>query len=280
MSQQRTHHITTSDGVTIGGTVHGAGPPLVFVQGIAGDGDLDFGRTAEHLADRFTCHLPSMRGRGLSGDHLDIGFDRQVDDLVAYVESIGEPVGLVGLSSGAALALGATARCDAVNAVVPYGPLVPSVVGEEGMASLGAAAARTGELAAEGRLGEAVRTFLAWPFTEEDMAAAEAAGYFDAAARYVPNLLAFLQVLQEAQTFENPPQEDLALLASIEVPVLVLAGADSGSTELACSKHVADHVANGRVEEMPGVGHMAPLTHPETFAEALADFFTSVHQSA
>lgn len=110
----------------------------------------------------------------------------------------------MGLSSGAALALGATARCDAVNAVVPYGPLVPSVVGEQGMASLGVAATRTGELAAEGRLEDALRVFLDWHFTEDDMAGAEAVGYFEAAARYVPNLLGFLQVLQEAQTFETP----------------------------------------------------------------------------
>lgn len=277
MSQHRTHHITTTDGVTIGGTVHGEGPPLVFVQGIIGDGDLDWGGLVGNLADRFTCHLPSMRGRGLSGDHVDIGFDRQVDDLVAYVESIGEPVGLVGWSSGAALALGATARCDAVEAVVPYGTLVPSVAGEQAMASLGAAVARTGELAADGRLEDAVRVFAAWPFTEDDMAGAEILGYFEAAARYVPNLLGFLQ---EAQKVERPPQEDLTLLGSIKVPVLALEGADSESSALAGSRHVANHVPDGRVQEIPGAGHAANLTHPEKFAEALTEFFTSVPQSA
>lgn len=39
MSNRRTHYVTTSDGVTIGGAVHGQGPPLVSVQGIIGDGD-------------------------------------------------------------------------------------------------------------------------------------------------------------------------------------------------------------------------------------------------
>ena len=42
MSNQRTHYVTTSDGVTIGGTVHGEGPPLVFLQGAIGDGDIDW----------------------------------------------------------------------------------------------------------------------------------------------------------------------------------------------------------------------------------------------
>jgi hypothetical protein len=51
MSNQRTHYVTTSDGVTLGGTVHGDGPPLVFLQGVIGDGDLDWGSTVGHLTD-------------------------------------------------------------------------------------------------------------------------------------------------------------------------------------------------------------------------------------
>ncbi len=39
MSTQRTHYVTTTDGVTIGATVHGQGPPLVFLQGAMGEGD-------------------------------------------------------------------------------------------------------------------------------------------------------------------------------------------------------------------------------------------------
>lgn len=33
MSNQRNHYLTTTDGVTIGASVHGEGPPLVFLQG-------------------------------------------------------------------------------------------------------------------------------------------------------------------------------------------------------------------------------------------------------
>lgn len=72
MSEQRTHSVITSDGVTIAGTVHGQGRPLVFLQGMMGDGDLDWDLLLEHLTGRFTCYLPSLRGRGLSGDHGDL----------------------------------------------------------------------------------------------------------------------------------------------------------------------------------------------------------------
>src|SRR5687767_2732664 len=79
-SNQRSHHVTTSDGVTIGGTVHGHGPALVFLQGVVGDGDLDWQRALPHLIDKYTCHLPSLRGRGLSGDHPDLSSSRIVED--------------------------------------------------------------------------------------------------------------------------------------------------------------------------------------------------------
>jgi len=72
MSNQRSHYATTTDGVTIGGTVHGQGPPLVFVHGMMADGDTDWKALLPHLTGRFTCHLPSYRGRGLSGDHPEL----------------------------------------------------------------------------------------------------------------------------------------------------------------------------------------------------------------
>ena len=91
MSNKRTHFVTTSDAVTIGATVAGQGPSLVFLQGIMGDGDLDWHSVLPHLTGRFTCHLPSLRGRGLSGDHPDLSIGRLVEDVLAYVDSI-EPL--------------------------------------------------------------------------------------------------------------------------------------------------------------------------------------------
>lgn len=58
MGNQRMHHVTTTDGVTIAGTVHGQGSSLMFLPGVMGDGDLDWQGLLPHLTDRFTCHLP------------------------------------------------------------------------------------------------------------------------------------------------------------------------------------------------------------------------------
>ena len=113
MSNPRTPHVTTTDGVAVGGTVHGQGPPLVVLQGAVGGGDIDRNRVVGHLSGRVTGHLPSLPGPGLSGAHPDLSPGRQADDLRASIDSIGEPIGLVGRAGGANKALAVAAQSDA-----------------------------------------------------------------------------------------------------------------------------------------------------------------------
>ena len=276
MSNHRTHYVTTTDGVTIGGAVHGEGPPLVFLQGVIGDGDLDWGPLLGHLRGRFTCHLPSLRGRGLSGDHPDLSTRRLVEDLLTYVDSIGEPTGLVGWSGGSTFALAVAARSDVITGVAPFEPGLLSLADEQVQAVIGRAVARTGELAAQGNLTAAVRAFAGFPFNDEEIAVADDAGYFEAASRYVPKLLNLLQQAMESED----PAADPAVLGAISAPVMVLLGSDTKPFFITSAKYVADHVPNARIQEIPGAGHAAPLTHPEALAEALTEFFAPAQQPA
>lgn len=279
MSNQRTHYVTTTDGVTIGGTVHGQGPALVFLQGAVGDGDLDWQRVVRHLTDRYTCYLTSMRGRGLSGDHPDLSTSRILEDFATYVDSIGEPAGLVGWSGGGYFALGvAASRADAVAAVAPFEPGILTLMDEAEQAVAGAAVARTAELAAAGNLAAAVGAFLRWPFNDQEIAVAGDAGYTEAAARYVPNLLNLLQQAMEEDGV--PGVEDPAVIGTISAPTLVLQGSHTKPFFTTCAQYVAQHVPNARIQEIPGVGHAAPLTDPEALAEALTDFFAPAQQPA
>lgn len=279
MSNQRTHHITTTDGVTIGGTVHGQGQPLVFVHGIMGDGDLDWQGLLPHLTDRFTCYLPSYRGRGLSGDHPDLSPGRIVDDIVAYVASIGQPTALAGFSLGGGFALGAAARSDALAAVAVYEPaLPPEVWAEQQRAGFGDTVARMAELAAAGEL---TATSLAWAefvFHDKEVVALDSAGYLRATGRYMPVVL---NGIRQAMQSEAPTSADPEVLGRISVPALVLYGSDTTNPLFAASvRHVDNHVPDATVREMAGAGHAAPLTHPEALAEALTDFFSAAQQPA
>lgn len=276
MTNQRTHHVTTSDGVTIGATVHGHGPPLVFIQGTAGDGDLDWTRTVEHLSDRFTCHLPSMRGRGLSGDHPDVTPNRLVDDILTYVDSIGAPTRLVAWSGSSDRALAAAAQSNAVAAVAPFEPVMPQLMDEQLQAGLGDAMTRAGELAAEGKLAAAVRTFLSGFFGDEGTAAAEDLGYFEATGRYLAHMFKVLQ--QEME--HGPPCADPSVLSAISAPVRVLVGSDTEPLFAAAAQHVVDHVPSAGTQLIPGAGHAAPLTHPKALADALTEFFVPTQRTA
>lgn len=268
--EDRIHRAVSPDGTEIVGRVHGQGPPLVFLQGAIGDGDLDWQAVVGHLTDRFTCYLPSMRGRGLSGDHPDLSISRQTEDAIEYIDSVGQPAGLVGWSGGANFALAAAARSEAVNAVVAIEPVANSRMDEEELAALGNAVACVGELAAEGNLPTAMRAFADYPFNDDDISAAEDAGYFEASGRYAPVLLELFRHLRE---HEGPLPDDPAVLGAISAPVLVLHGSDSRPFFATSVRHVADHVRNGRIQQIPGAGHATPLTHPEALAKALTEFF-------
>jgi pimeloyl-ACP methyl ester carboxylesterase len=274
VSNQRTHYVTTTDGVTIGGTVHGQGPPLVFLPGGIGDGDLDWQALMRHLTGRFTCYLPSLRGRGLSGDHADLRLSRLVDDLVAYVASIEEVAGLVGWSAGG-MVLAVAARSDAVAAVAAVEPTIFRLMDDQERAGLGEAVARMAELAAEGKMTEAARTFLGVPFNSEEIAVADEVGYFQATGRYIPTLL---NQLPQTMQSEGPAPDDPAVLGAISAPVLVLHGSDTKPFLAAGARYVADHVPNATLREIPGAGHAAPLTHPEALAEEIMEFFSPTLQ--
>jgi pimeloyl-ACP methyl ester carboxylesterase len=271
MANQRTHHAKTSDGVTLRGTVHGQGPPLVFWHGAYGDGELDWRALLPHLTGRFTCHLPSWRGRGHSDEHPDLSYGRRVDDVQTYVDSLGEPTGLVGWSGGANPALAASARTASVNALALHEPTMGAVMSEHDRVAFGGAIARMAELAAQNRLTDAVRAGAGYPFNDDEIAAADDVGYFEAAGRYVPNLLG---VFQQLAQWDGPTADDPAVLGAISARVLVIHGEVTKSFWVRSARHVADHVSHARVHVIPTAGHAAPLTHPGALAEILAEFFT------
>src|SRR5215211_1407321 len=130
-ADERIHRAVSADGTEIAGRVQGQGPPLVLVHGAYGDGEIAWRSLLPYLTDRFTCYLPSTRGRGLSGDNTDHSPPRLVEDVTAFVDSLGERVCLVGWSGGGAWVLGAAANSGFVAAMTAYEPGVVSVMRQD-----------------------------------------------------------------------------------------------------------------------------------------------------
>jgi pimeloyl-ACP methyl ester carboxylesterase len=280
MTDDRIHRAVSADGTEIAGRVQGQGPPLVLVHGPVHDGDIAWEALLPHLTDRFTCYLPSLRGRGSSGDNPDHSPPRShfQEDVNAFVDSIGKPVYLMGWSEGGSLALGAAAHSDAVAAVAAYEPAVWTLMREDDLARVGAAIEQQGEATADGRLLDAAHIFHHFVCTDNEFAALDE-DYLDRQARLFPLLM---QEIQQGMADEGPQPTDPKVLGQIDAPVLVLLAQRTRlSTWFSDSaKHVAQHVADAHVRELPDVGHFAPLVAPEPVTKELISFLASVRQSA
>lgn len=279
MTDTRIHRAVSTDGTEIAGRVVGEGPALVLVHGGIGDGETAWDAMLPHLTDRFTCYLPSTRGRGLSADDPDHSPPRLEDDVTAFVDSIGEPVDVVGWSGSGAWVLGAATRSDSVAAVAVYEPALMPVMAVDDLAETASKMRRVGAAAADGRLLDAVRTFTSWICTEEETAALAPTSFDDVWAVRVPAMLRFVQ---QDGTYEGPRSTDPEALARITVPVLVLVGQQTRLRPFftAAAGFLAQHVADSQVWELPGAGHLAPILAPESVADELITFFESARQPA
>jgi pimeloyl-ACP methyl ester carboxylesterase len=278
MTDDRIHRAVSADGTEIAGRVHGDGPPLVLVQPPVVDADMAYAALLPHLTDRFTCYLPSLRGREPSGDNPDHSPPRFQEDVNAFVDSIGKPVYLMGWSDGGSLALGAAAHSDAVAAVAAYEPSVWTLMREDDLAGFGATVEQWSAATVDGRLLDAAHIFHRFVCTDDELAALDA-GYLDRQARLFPLLL---QEIQQEASHAGPQPTDPEVLAQIDAPVLVLLAQQTRlSTWFTDSaRHIARHVANAHVRELPDIGHFAPLVAPEPVAKELISFFESVRQAA
>ena len=279
MNDTKIHRAVSTDGTEIAGRVMGNGPALVLVHGGIGDGESAWAAMLPHLADRFTCYLPSTRGRGLSADDPDHSPPRLEDDVAAFVDSIGEPVYVVGWSGSGAWVLGAAARCDAVAAVAVYEPTLILMMGDDELAEALGTIQQVGAAAADGHLTDAVHTFASWICTEQERAALAQTNFDEVWAMRVPAMLRFVQ---QDGSYEGPRSTDPEILARITVPVLVLTGQQTRLQPFfsAAAEFIAQHVADSQVWELPGAGHFAPLLAPESVADELITFFESAWQPA
>jgi pimeloyl-ACP methyl ester carboxylesterase len=278
-SSDRIHRAVSDDGTEIIASVHGQGPPLVLVHGAMDDGTLQWKPAVPYLADRFTCHVLSVRNRGRSGRSEDSSPPRLVGDVAAYASSVNEPVGLVGLSIGATWVLGAANRLEEVTGVVAYEPAVKEVMTEEVLNGYVGAVMREREEAEQGRLAAAVRIVAEYVGNDEEVAALDAAGAFETMGSNVP---ADLASGQQSMEYQGPSATDASVLAQITAPVLLLQGSNSNvpSWFHAGVRHVAEHVPQATVHEFADLGHLAPMVAPRLVADEIARFFTEIHVTA
>ncbi len=266
MTEDRIHRAVSDDGTELTGRVYGTGPPLVLVSGI-GDGE-NAPFLVPQLSERFTCYSMSLPGRGRSGAGRDHAPDRLVEDVTAFIDSVGEPAGLAGHSRGAALALGAAAKADAVSAVAVYEPHVIEFYTDEHVARAERAFERMQAAADEGDAAAAAKIFfqdITLPNQDEPAILAKVRA-FDSMGPNVPTLI------NDISQWHLPRPGHTLQLEHATMPVLLMHGTGTHAFYKDVTHRLAERLPNSQTHELAGAGHFSPMFAPEPIAERLLRF--------
>jgi pimeloyl-ACP methyl ester carboxylesterase len=266
MADDRIHRATSPDGTELAGSVHGGGDPLVLVHGGVGSEE-SWRLLVPSLSERFTCYPMSLRGRGRSAHNPDQAPERLIEDVAAFAGSVGGSVGLIGHSSGGALALAAAAQIERVASVALYEPALPEL-DEEVRARYRDAFARMDEAAADGRLADAARIALedCALANDEELAVLAEAGAAEFLAPNVPVHLGDRGFVDHR--FLEP-----ALLDRLTMPILLLHGSRTHPFYRSVVDHLMSRLPDASAREIAGAGHLGPLLAPAAVNDELTAFF-------
>jgi pimeloyl-ACP methyl ester carboxylesterase len=115
--------VPSKDGVVISVDKGGSGPALLLVHGSMVDGSI-WASVQPSLSRHFTTYILNRRGRSGSGDTACYLLSDEVDDLMAVIRAVGQPVTLVAHSYGAVVTLAALDQLAPVSRLILYEPPV------------------------------------------------------------------------------------------------------------------------------------------------------------
>ncbi|MEU8106776.1 alpha/beta hydrolase [Nonomuraea muscovyensis] len=284
-SRTSTGRVTSEDGTGIAYRVIGRGPGVVLLHGAmqSGAGLVELARS---LAGSFTCYLPDRRGRGTSGPYgADHRLHKDVEDLDALLTATGAR-DVVGISSGAIIALRAALARPGLRRLVAFEP--PLDIGgsnptgwldrfdREIAAGRVAAALVTGMRAT--RMGPAAfRALPRWlleRLTTTFIARQEREG-----AGEEPTFRELAPTLHHDARMVAETADDVGAFRQVRAEVLLLGGSRSPAYLKKALTALEEVLPGARRAELAGLGHAAANNtaaggRPERVAEEVRRFLT------
>jgi pimeloyl-ACP methyl ester carboxylesterase len=241
----------------------GAGPSVVCLHSSASS-SLQWRALMDRLAGRFRVIAVDLYGSGQTvawPPDQPMALDDEIALLRSVFRAAGDRFHLIGHSYGGAIALkAALTHQDRLISLVVYEPVL------------------FGVLMANASQSDAAREIVA---LRDDTIRLVDDGDFNASAeRFVdywtgdgawaaipePRRSAIAEAVRAAKPQWHALFHDstpLEAFAEIDVPTLFLTGTSSKASALAVARLLTKVLPRVRVEEIEGVGHMAPVTHPE-----------------
>jgi pimeloyl-ACP methyl ester carboxylesterase len=258
--------ITSSDGTRIAFWKYGVGPPLVLVHGTLADHTTTWRFVLPSLSSQFTVYAMDRRGRGGSEDSPVYDLQREAEDVACLIDSIGQPVNLLGHSHGGLCAFEAALLTPNLCRLIVYEG-IPLRGAEEIKADLVErleAMLRAGDT--EGTLVTMLNELLELPREELDVMRAQQ----DAWAVRLANTLTMPRELGAFERYSFTPQRFMAM----DTPTLLLVGEKSSARELVNARAIADALPRAEIATLAGQQHLAMYTAPDLFGSEVMRFLT------
>jgi pimeloyl-ACP methyl ester carboxylesterase len=257
--------VTSKDGTRIAYEKTGSGFPIILVDGAMCS--RAFGpmpKLVPLLAEHFTVFSYDRRGRNESGDTKPYAPEREIEDIAALVEAAGGSAYLYGVSSGAVLALKATAKGLNVPKLALYEP--PFRVDDAGHRAPSDSLEQLTAMIAADRRGDAVKFFI------KDIVGVP--GIFTVIMRFTP-------VWAKLKSVAHTLPYDITILgrnntlpeaeaASVRTPTLIASGDKTQVMIKHAVKKLAEVMPNNRFEILKGQTHNVS---EKAIAPLLIDFF-------
>ena len=252
------------NGIELAYRDEGVGQPIVLIHAFPLNGAM-WERQVAEFASRHRLIAPDLRGFGQSARGSGAAsLDQHADDLDALLGHLGiENAAVAGLSMGGYISFALWRRH------------------RDRIAALILADTRAGADTEEGKQGR-----------EKNARLAEEQGPGAIADQMLPKLLSAgaSAVLRDEvrRTIEANDRAGVAaalramaarpdstsLLATIDVPTLVIVGAEDALTPPSEAQAMFDAIPGCRIVEIPGAGHLSNLEAPEAFNDALDEFLS------
>jgi len=258
---QTLQRVTSADGTSIAIERQGDGLPVVLV----GGGSVDrqpLAGVANLLASGFSILNFDRRGRGDSGDTLPYAIEREIEDIEAVIGAAGGSAGLFGSSSGAALALLATAAGASVTKLALWEP--PYIL-DPAARPPADQVEQYETMIAEGRRGDAAEYFMSQVvrMPPEFVADAKSQPWW-----------AYQEALAHTLAYDARIMGDYSVpveaAARVTVPTLVLDGSASMPFMASGTDALAAALPNGQRRTLEGQSHDVDAA---VLAPVLAEFF-------
>ena len=262
--------VTSADGTEIAFERTGRGPPLVLVHGsgVSDHRRWEIAGVRPALAEQVTVYAIDRRGRGMSEDADTYSLEREVEDVLAVVRAIGEPVVLLGHSYGANIALEASLMTDAISGLILYEPAI--AVGDHEMSDPDVVA-RMSSLLEDGHREDALVVFFREiaGFTSDDLDVFRADPSWD-------DRIAGVHTLPREEHAIGAHELRPDRCSDMTAPTLLLSGGESPERYRDATQAVDDALPNSRLVIFEGQQHVAMNNEPERFVYEVCSFVEDI----